>query len=156
MARHGWIPLALLALTSVARADVVMPPMARCPAGTTPATSHAGPHCGLAPPCEAASCAAGERCAPVRLCVTSVHCGGWSVGDPNCAEQHVTDAEPCEGEWIEHPACIADAAPEPEPTPPTTSPPAAGGCAHCSAGAGAGPSGVAFALVLLALALRRR
>lgn len=154
MARHLWIPLALVVLTSVAHADVVMPPPASCPAGTTPATSHAGPHCGLAPPCDASSCAAGQRCAPVRLCVTSVHCGGWSVGDPNCAERHVSAAEPCEGEWIEHPACVADAAPEPEP--PATTPSSSGGCAHCSARAGAGPAWGAFALVLLALVLRRR
>lgn len=158
---HALVALVLFA--SPARADVVMPPPDDCPAGTTPATSHTGPHCVLAPPCDEAACSAGERCAPVRLCQTQVACGGWSVGNPDCHETHVTAGPECAGTWIEHPACAAEVAAETSTettetteteTAPATVPERGGGCAHCTVGR-ASPPGAALVVLALALAARR-
>ena len=67
--------LALLALTSVARADAIMMPPP-CPEGSTNAFCHGPATCRPRTCTTAAECAAGETCASRALC-TEIHlCGG--------------------------------------------------------------------------------
>jgi len=70
--------LGLFLLPAPASADVVGPPPERCPFGSIPDTSHAGPTCTPAACTSALDCEIGQVCVEYGLCVESVN--GFSHG----------------------------------------------------------------------------
>lgn len=146
----GVLIAALLAAAGV-RADAVPPPPASCPPGSVPSTSHAGPHCRPAAECMlSATCAAGQACETIGLCIEEVPCGGrpLPIEAGVCTEPHVlgtcSATSACGAGRCElHDVCV----------PPSS---ARSGCA-CRAGRGGAVAGLAgLGLVLAALAARRR
>jgi hypothetical protein len=138
-----------LVSASVASADAVMPPPASCPEGSTPSTSHAGPHCSPSASCTMpATCGTGETCEAVGLCIERVACGGLMPPDAGpCFEEHVVDncavGGSCASGTCEVRSVCSDAS-------------AGGGCG-CRAGAGSAALGLsALAAVALSLIARRR
>lgn len=87
----AFVALLVLGGLSSARADVVGPPPASCPVGSTPSSSHSGPHCDPEPACTMdLMCGGGDACEEVRLCVVQVACGGRLPPDAGpCFEDHV-------------------------------------------------------------------
>lgn len=167
MVLRVFMVLGVFSAAPSARADVVSMPPTDCPAGTLPATSHAGPHCSFAPPCSAADCGAGTTCTEVGFCVRDVPCGGLRAPDDRpCTEQHVgaacgalghcADGETC----VRHAACTATAAPPPASTPAsttTTAPaPSTAEPSGCSAGGAANGAWAWIAAPIALLLVRRR
>ena len=79
--------LALLALTSVARADAIMMPPP-CPEGSMNAFCHGPATCRASTCTTTSECAAGETCAPRALCTETHLCGG-GLGGPSTMITHV-------------------------------------------------------------------
>lgn len=141
--------LIVLGLSSVARADVVGPPPASCPAGSEPSASHAGPHCDPGTSCTlSAMCGAGEACEAVGLCIQRVPCGGRLPPDAGpCFEDHVVGNCSAGGTCSTGTCEVRNVC---------VSPSSGGGCA-CRAGRG--HATLAFVGLLglaVALAVRRR
>ena len=79
--------LLLLALLSLARADVVDDPPADCPPGARGETAHSGTWCEATTCTLDSQCAEGQTCREVALCVDTYEreCGGMQVtGEPPC------------------------------------------------------------------------
>lgn len=121
--------LALVAVPTVARADVIDPsaPARICPPMTCPPGSHpvGGGHSGCPSECsaptacdDATPCAAGSTCtaAPESLCVESVSFGnyGATVRREPCVDGTCPAPQVC---WTGR-YCVADPAPAPPPSPP--------------------------------------
>lgn len=88
----------LIAVPSIALADVVDPEPPSCPPGSTPATAHSGPYCYPSGDCTSDSmCGAGSTCNPVMQCIETRGCGGLSFPDAEpCTLEHVVGA--CAGD----------------------------------------------------------
>jgi hypothetical protein len=85
--------VALAAGAWTARADVVDPPPASCPPGSTPSTGHSGPYCAPTPECTATSCSGGASCLAVAQCIETRDCGGLRPPDSGpCTIEHVAGA----------------------------------------------------------------
>lgn len=89
--------LVFFAPAASTRADVVGPPPASCPAGSTPATGHSGPRCEPTPDCTTdVSCSATGRCVDAMQCIETRGCGGLMPPDSApCTVEHVVG--PCDG-----------------------------------------------------------
>jgi hypothetical protein len=112
LALFSW--LSILIHPAAGHADAVEGPPDNCPAGSDPATSHAGPHCRPRPSCMTdLTCDTGQACEEVRLCVVSVPCGGRGFPDSGpCFEPHVmgrcaADGSCAVGTCLIQNACIA-------------------------------------------------
>jgi hypothetical protein len=178
------LALALVSLTGAwaagARADAIRPAPTDCPTGTLPRSSHAGPHCELAPPCAEGECGDDMACIEVGVCIREVECGGLRPPSaPPCSERHTagqcdaTGACPDGATCVRHPMCrprvlattphiappaLVPSTPPPEPTPapaaPAPAPEPAGGCS-VSSGASVSPMILAAALALFLRRARR-
>lgn len=78
--------LSALAFVTPARADVVGPPPAECPAGTEGASCHGGPYCRPVGCAGGVECASGETCREVPFCVATILCAGLLPPDADLAD----------------------------------------------------------------------
>lgn len=140
--------LAVLAVGSIASADVVGPPPASCPAGSTPSSSHSGPLCRPAPECTATSCASPARCMAVFQCIEERPCGGLLPPDSGpCTIDHVVG--PCDsGGACSTGTCRARSVC-------STAPTTGSGCS-CRVGRTEASAGLGLGLLALALTLLLR
>ncbi|MFO0713937.1 MAG: hypothetical protein U0353_29040, partial [Sandaracinus sp.] len=81
----------VLAAPLAASADVVESPPASCPTGSTPSTGHSGPYCAPTESCAVGGvCPNGASCVPLRQCIETRPCGGWTPPDAAlCTIQNV-------------------------------------------------------------------
>jgi hypothetical protein len=166
-----------------ARADVLIPPPADCPAGSKGRTSHSGPHC--APRTCERGCEEGLACRPTDLCIVQrqganrVHRFTFEVvtgpcpADRKCPEGACETRDVCVpgAAPVEPPIAGPDAATGPVPAAATVPEPAGASApdaqvledqklgtevrkpAACSAGAGDGALALAVAFAVALLAL---
>jgi hypothetical protein len=88
-----WLCLLSLAVPSIAFADVLMPPPAACPEGSTGVDCH-GPETCETDACERDNdCGEGQVCRPRMLCVRDNCCNGRGCGTTPYEIEHV--AGPC-------------------------------------------------------------
>ena len=92
---HAGIVLLCLALAGPAAADVVGPPPDRCPNGSIPDSSHAGPTCWPSVCSTSSDCSGGEICVERALCVEPVN--GFSHGGQFTLDHAVTS---CDGSGV--------------------------------------------------------
>ena len=85
--------LLLLALLSLARADVVDDPPADCPPGARGETAHSGTWCEATTCTLDSQCAEGQTCREVALCVDTY--------ERECGHQELTVA------WMDHTSLVA-------------------------------------------------
>ena len=88
---HAGIVLLCLALAGPAAADVVGPPPDRCPNGSIPDSSHAGPTCWPSVCSTSSDCSGGEICVERALCVEPVN--GFSHGGQFTLDHAVTSCD---------------------------------------------------------------
>lgn len=131
-----------------ARADVIGPPPASCPAGASPASCHGGPYCAVTT-CDASTpCPSGQRCAEVEGCYRQLQCAGDVNPDdlPKYLRWSLDGA--CAGSCCaKRSICVAAEAPTPTP---------AASPARACAGADELPLALGLAAVALAVVTRRR
>ncbi len=83
--------LILLTLPAAARADVLAPPPASCPEGSSPVSCH-GPSTCRIDDCSATGCPSGQICVSRDLCVREHCCNGRGCGTMPVNYDHVAGA----------------------------------------------------------------